>query len=44
MSHSELFNAIVPYNYSTSIEDYKDIMDKYKSKTLIKFADVDNDG
>ena len=44
MSHNDLFSALVPYNYTTSIDDKREHDEEYESKALIEFADVNKDG
>lgn len=48
MSHSDLFLAVCPYNYTTKPRDYshdhEHEEEAFKSNALIEFADVDKDG
>jgi len=44
MSHSDLFQAIVPYNYSTTMEQKEELLKGYESAAIMKFADANNDG
>ena len=40
MSHEDLFKALCPYNYTDN--DAND--NKFKSKSLYEFADINKDG
>jgi hypothetical protein len=45
MSHSDMFRALIPYNYSLmSGEDREQVFKNFTSDAIIKFADVNSDG
>jgi len=45
MSHEDLFQALIPYNYTdTDEEEYEQKEDDFMSQAIIDFADVDKDG
>ena len=44
MSHYNLFQALIPYNYATAYDDRDDNFEEFESHAIMEFADSNGDG